>query len=85
MSEWLEDVLPNEPSWRSEDTVRLAGVLAEEIDEGAHLAIQSLVLARKVQSTRGITRILALRERLAPFSNAAAVRRLDEYLRVAAA
>ncbi|KAI0667326.1 FMN-linked oxidoreductase [Trametes maxima] len=27
-SEWLEEVLPNEPSWRSEDTVRLAGVLA---------------------------------------------------------
>ena len=28
-SEWLEEVFPNEPSWRSEDTVRLAGVLAE--------------------------------------------------------
>ena len=29
MSEWLEEVLPNEPSWHSEDTVRLAAVLAE--------------------------------------------------------
>ncbi|KAH9893611.1 FMN-linked oxidoreductase [Cubamyces lactineus] len=28
-SEWLEEVFPNEPSWRIEDTVRLAGVLAE--------------------------------------------------------
>ncbi|KAI0816818.1 FMN-linked oxidoreductase [Trametes gibbosa] len=28
-SEWVEDVLPNTPSWRSEDTVRLAGLLAE--------------------------------------------------------
>lgn len=28
-SEWLEEVYPDRPSWRSEDTVRLAGVLAE--------------------------------------------------------
>ncbi|OJT12875.1 hypothetical protein TRAPUB_10572 [Trametes pubescens] len=28
-SEWLEDVFPDRPSWRSEDTVRLAGLLAE--------------------------------------------------------
>ncbi|KAI0653572.1 FMN-linked oxidoreductase [Cubamyces menziesii] len=28
-SEWLEEVFPDEPSWRIEDTVRLAGVLAE--------------------------------------------------------
>ncbi|KAH9887890.1 FMN-linked oxidoreductase [Cubamyces lactineus] len=28
-SEWLEEVFPDQPSWRSEDTVRLAGVLAE--------------------------------------------------------
>lgn len=28
-TEWLEDVYPNEPSWRSEDTVKLAGILAE--------------------------------------------------------
>ncbi|KAI0684328.1 FMN-linked oxidoreductase [Earliella scabrosa] len=27
-TEWLEDVLPNEPSWRQEDTVRLAPILA---------------------------------------------------------
>ena len=27
-TEWLEDGYPNEPSWRSEDTVRLAGILA---------------------------------------------------------
>ena len=27
-TEWLEEVYPNEPSWRSEDTVRLAGILA---------------------------------------------------------
>ncbi|KAI0376000.1 FMN-linked oxidoreductase [Pilatotrama ljubarskyi] len=28
-SEWLEEVFPDQPSWRSEDTVRLAGILAE--------------------------------------------------------
>ncbi|KAG2008345.1 NADH:flavin oxidoreductase/NADH oxidase [Coprinopsis cinerea AmutBmut pab1-1] len=28
-TEWLEEVLPEEPSWRSEDTVRLAGILAD--------------------------------------------------------
>ncbi|KAG8216918.1 hypothetical protein J3R82DRAFT_7194 [Butyriboletus roseoflavus] len=28
-TEWLEEALPNEPSWRVEDTVRLASVLAE--------------------------------------------------------
>ncbi|TBU27047.1 FMN-linked oxidoreductase [Dichomitus squalens] len=28
-TDWLEESLPNEPSWRSEDTVRLAGILAE--------------------------------------------------------
>ncbi|KAI0325670.1 FMN-linked oxidoreductase [Cubamyces sp. BRFM 1775] len=28
-SEWLEEVFPDQPSWHSEDTVRLAGVLAE--------------------------------------------------------
>ncbi|KAH8705045.1 putative NADH-dependent flavin oxidoreductase [Talaromyces proteolyticus] len=29
-TEWLEEVKPNEPSWRIEDTVRLAKVLAEQ-------------------------------------------------------
>ncbi|KAI9569891.1 hypothetical protein HD554DRAFT_2019445 [Boletus coccyginus] len=28
-TEWLEEALPDEPSWRVEDTVRLAGILAE--------------------------------------------------------
>ena len=28
-TDWLEETLPNEPSWRTEDTVRLAGILAE--------------------------------------------------------
>ncbi|TFK92036.1 FMN-linked oxidoreductase [Polyporus arcularius HHB13444] len=28
-TEWLEDVYPNEPSWRSEDTVKFAAILAE--------------------------------------------------------
>ncbi|KAI0714069.1 FMN-linked oxidoreductase [Cerioporus squamosus] len=28
-TDWLEESLPNEPSWRSEDTVRLAGLLAK--------------------------------------------------------
>ncbi len=28
-TDWLEESPPNEPSWRSEDTVRLAGILAE--------------------------------------------------------
>lgn len=28
-TEWLEEALPNEPSWRIEDTVKLAGILAE--------------------------------------------------------
>ena len=28
-SDWLEEVAPNEESWRTEDTVRLAGLLAE--------------------------------------------------------
>ncbi|KAI0716118.1 FMN-linked oxidoreductase [Cerioporus squamosus] len=28
-TEWLEDVLPNEPSWRVEDTVKRAGILAD--------------------------------------------------------
>lgn len=28
-TEWLEEVLPHEPSWRSEDTVALAGILAD--------------------------------------------------------
>ncbi|KAH9930809.1 hypothetical protein B0H21DRAFT_836822 [Amylocystis lapponica] len=28
-TDWLEKALPNEPSWRSEDTVRLAPILAE--------------------------------------------------------
>ncbi|KAJ3507206.1 hypothetical protein NMY22_g17000 [Coprinellus aureogranulatus] len=28
-SDWLEEVAPNEESWRAEDTVRLAGLLAE--------------------------------------------------------
>ncbi|KAG2108780.1 hypothetical protein BD769DRAFT_1392685 [Suillus cothurnatus] len=28
-TEWLEEALPNEPSWHIEDTVKLAGILAE--------------------------------------------------------
>ena len=28
-TEWLEEVLPNEPSWRVEETVKLAGILAD--------------------------------------------------------
>ncbi|KAI1793241.1 FMN-linked oxidoreductase [Ganoderma leucocontextum] len=28
-TDWLEESLPDEPSWRSEDTVRLAGILAD--------------------------------------------------------
>ncbi|KAI6021123.1 hypothetical protein EDC04DRAFT_2939307 [Pisolithus marmoratus] len=28
-TEWLEESLPNEASWRSEDTVKLAGILAD--------------------------------------------------------
>ncbi|EMD39897.1 hypothetical protein CERSUDRAFT_150644 [Gelatoporia subvermispora B] len=28
-TDWLEEVLPKEQSWRSEDTVRLAGILAD--------------------------------------------------------
>lgn len=28
-TDWLEESLPNEPSWRSEDTVRFAPILAE--------------------------------------------------------
>ncbi|KAI0365788.1 FMN-linked oxidoreductase [Pilatotrama ljubarskyi] len=28
-TDWLEKVLPNEPSWQLEDTVRLAGLIAE--------------------------------------------------------
>ncbi|KAI0755189.1 FMN-linked oxidoreductase [Daedaleopsis nitida] len=28
-TDWLEESLPNEPSWRVEDTVRLAGILAD--------------------------------------------------------
>lgn len=28
-TEWLEESLPDEPSWRSEDTVKLAGILAQ--------------------------------------------------------
>jgi 2,4-dienoyl-CoA reductase-like NADH-dependent reductase (Old Yellow Enzyme family) len=28
-TEWLEEALPNEPSWRVEDTVKLAGILSE--------------------------------------------------------
>lgn len=28
-TDWLEESLPNEPSWRSEDTVQLAGILAD--------------------------------------------------------
>lgn len=28
-SDWLEESLPDEPSWRSEDTVKLAGILAD--------------------------------------------------------
>ncbi|KAG0695488.1 hypothetical protein DFH29DRAFT_955110 [Suillus ampliporus] len=28
-TEWLEEALPNQPSWRVEDTVKLAGILAE--------------------------------------------------------
>jgi 2,4-dienoyl-CoA reductase-like NADH-dependent reductase (Old Yellow Enzyme family) len=28
-TDWLEEALPNEPSWRVEDTVKLAGILAE--------------------------------------------------------
>lgn len=28
-TDWLDESLPDEPSWRSEDTVRLAGILAD--------------------------------------------------------
>lgn len=28
-TDWLEEALPNEESWKSEDTVKLAGILAE--------------------------------------------------------
>ncbi|TDL22724.1 FMN-linked oxidoreductase [Rickenella mellea] len=28
-SDWLEESMPNEPSWRIEDTVKLAGILAD--------------------------------------------------------
>jgi hypothetical protein len=55
-----------------------------EVEQAAALAIQAMTLARRVSSSRAASRVLALRERLAPFAAAAAVRRLDEYLRTAA-
>jgi hypothetical protein len=61
-----------------------ACALQEEVEECAVLAIQAMTLARRVGSSRAADRVLALRERLAPVAGAAAVRRLDEYLRSAA-
>lgn len=47
-SEWLEEVLPNEDSWKSEDTVKLAGILAEhgvdfiDVSSGGNNAAQKI-------------------------------------------
>ncbi|KAI0718433.1 FMN-linked oxidoreductase [Cerioporus squamosus] len=49
-TEWLEDVLPNEPSWRIEDTVKLAGILADhgvdliDVSSGGNSAIARMTL-----------------------------------------
>ena len=52
-TEWLEDVLPNEPSWRIEETVKLAGILAErgvdliDISSGGNSAQGRISLSRR--------------------------------------
>ena len=61
-----------------------ACLLQEEVEECAARAIEAMSLARRVGSSRAAESVLALRERLAPFAGAAAVRRLDEYLHAAA-
>jgi hypothetical protein len=79
----LSSTLVRERAFATAD-LAAACVLQEEVEECAALAIQAMVLARRIGSTRAADRVLALRERLAPFAGAAAVRRLDEYLRTAA-
>lgn len=47
-TDWLEEALPNEPSWRIEDTVRFAGILAEhgvdliDVSSGGNHSAQSI-------------------------------------------
>ena len=64
-TEWLEDVLPNEPSWRQEDTVRLAPILA------AH-GVDLLDVSTGGNSSRGRMSLLThIAGYQAPFSEAA--------------
>ncbi|PPQ85346.1 hypothetical protein CVT25_000637 [Psilocybe cyanescens] len=55
-TEWLETVLPNEPSWRSEDTARLAPILLEhgvdflDVSSGGNNPKQNIISAAGYQS-----------------------------------
>lgn len=49
-TEWLEEVLPDEPSWRLEDTVRLAGVLAEHGVDLIDISSSGMSPAQKIKS-----------------------------------
>ncbi|KAI0643110.1 FMN-linked oxidoreductase [Trametes meyenii] len=48
-TDWLEESLPNEPSWRSEDTVRLAGILAEHGVDFLDVSTGGLHPAQKIK------------------------------------
>ena len=49
-TDWLEEVLPDQPSWRVEDTVKLAGILA---DHGVDVLDVSAGGAHSKQKVRG--------------------------------
>ncbi|KAI0671006.1 FMN-linked oxidoreductase [Trametes maxima] len=48
-TDWLEESLPNEPSWRSGDTVRLAGILAEHGVDFLDVSTGGLHPAQKIK------------------------------------
>lgn len=55
-TEWLEEVAPNEPQWRVEDTVRLAHILADhgvdllDVSSGGNNARQQVIRGEAYQA-----------------------------------
>jgi 2,4-dienoyl-CoA reductase-like NADH-dependent reductase (Old Yellow Enzyme family) len=52
-TEWLEEVAPNEPQWRSEDTVRLAKLIAERGVDFLDVSSGAITPRQKIKAAPG--------------------------------
>ncbi|EIN08320.1 FMN-linked oxidoreductase [Punctularia strigosozonata HHB-11173 SS5] len=52
-TEWLEELAPNEPQWRSEDTVRLAKILVEHGVDFLDVSSGGITARQKIKATPG--------------------------------